>query len=70
MSSEPTFGADRHDLGSRAVQPSHEPNLAGMALQALGRVFRRNNRAPEGDHGSAALARIAGAPRGSAGARS
>lgn len=70
MSSEQGFGADRHDLGSRQVQPADEPNLAGLALQALGRVFRRGERSAPGGESAAALARIAGAPRGSAGARS
>ncbi len=69
LSSDHGFGADRHDLGSRQVQPADEPNLAGLALQALGRVFRRGARQAPGNEGSAALARIAGAPRGSAGAR-
>lgn len=70
MSSEQGFGADRHDLGSRQVQPADEPNLAGLALQALGRVFRRGDRQAPGDEGSAALARIAGAPRRGTGAHS
>ena len=74
LSADHGFGADRHDLGSRQVQPADEPNLAGLALQALGRVFRRGERRAPGDEGSAAqsntaLSRIAGAPRGSTGAR-
>jgi hypothetical protein len=69
MSSDQGFGADRHDLGCRVVQPEEQTNLAGLALQALGRVFRRGERASGADQGAAALARIAGTPRGSAGAR-
>lgn len=69
MSSDQGFGADRHDLGCRVVQPAEQPNLTGLALQALGRVFRRRERTDEASQGAAALARIAGAPRGSAGAR-
>ncbi len=70
MSSDQGFGADRHDLGCRVVQRSEISNVAGRALQALGRVFRRGERATTPGQDSTALARIAGAPGGSAGARS
>lgn len=70
MSSDQGFGADRHDLGCRVVQQSELPSVAGRALQVLGRVLRRGERETAAGRDSTALARIAGAPRGSAGARS
>lgn len=70
LSSEPGFGADRHDLGSRIVHPleADEPRLVARVLRGLTRALGR--KAPDiHDGDNAALSRIAGAPRGNAGAR-
>ncbi len=70
LSSDRGFGADRHDLGCRIVHPAadDEQPLLSRVLRGLTRALGRKD-AETHAGGNAALARIAGAPHGSAGAR-
>lgn len=65
MSYDRSFGADRHDLGSRTVLPATagetELGLAGRVLQAFRRTLNRGSEKGAAEHGHAALDRIANA---------
>jgi hypothetical protein len=64
MSYDRNFGDDRHDLGSRAVQPAEEDTgLAGRAVHALRRAFGRKSETESVGIAPAALSRITGATR-------